>query len=66
MEKEWTCNSFLSMAETLENIKTSFLFEMDEAGISPIAEQHYLSSIYHLKLAICALKIAHLHQIKGE
>lgn len=66
MEKELNCYSLDKMAKYIEEVKADFLFSFDEDGMAPIATQHYLASLASLEMAVRSLKIAHLHQLKGE
>ena len=66
MEKRYNCTTIDEIAEKIEETRLDLLFQFEDAGMAPIAEQHYLAAIANLDQAVRSFKLSHLHQMKGE
>lgn len=63
---DYNCNDIDKISSMVEELKDDLLFSFDDAGMAPIAEQHYLAGIAALEQAVRSFKLSHLHQMKRE
>jgi len=65
MRQEFTPQHFGVMAELVTDIGQTLLFQYEEAGVDPIAEQLFLEALAHLELTATSLKKAEIFQMRG-
>ena len=63
-DKPFTPETLRSYARMVEDLRHGFMFDTDDAGASPLAEQHYLVAMSYLELAQRAFSIAEIHQMQ--
>lgn len=52
------------MADTLEELRTLFIFSYEDAGCAPMAEHHIIQAYNHMSNAVQSLKMAALTQAR--
>lgn len=65
-EKEYTVHDLDEINIKIEKFREDLLFSFEDAGMSPLAEQHFLQSLSFLECAQREMKISDYHQMKGE
>ena len=62
LDREFTPEALREVAASVEGMRHDLLFNLDEAGADPMAEQHYLLALNALDQAVRFLKIAAMTQ----
>lgn len=62
---EITIHDLKLIKDSIQQLKSYILF-MDDAGITPEAEQHLLVALGHLDIAASHVALANYRQMKGE
>ena len=62
----YDCTNIGLMAKHVADLNRRFLGEFENAGITPIANQHVMLALAALNQAENFLTLAHLHQLQGQ
>jgi hypothetical protein len=64
-EEPFTPSTLQTYEERLEKLRHDILFDTDDAGADPIAEQQYLIALAHLETAQRHMALARLSQVRA-
>lgn len=64
LPEDLTAKDFGDMAEVVEALRLRFVFDFEDAAVTPMAEQYFLLAMAALETAKCQLKLADYNQMQ--
>lgn len=61
-----SCHDFEKMFQFIQELHELLLFDYEDAGAAPMANQQFMMAIDQLKITMGHMKMADYHQTKGE
>jgi len=64
LDEAFTPETLHRYCQMVQELRHSMLFDIEDDGCGPLAEQHYIAALAHLELAQTALRLAEIHQMQ--